>query len=67
MEVSRTWLVDPNRHDIVFRMTAHIEGRKLFAEIRQGGHGRDMPMPPPYIDLNLRKQIMGAIEQELFK
>lgn len=67
MHVERTWFVDPVRGDLVLRATAHIEGRRLTAEIRQGEHGREMPMPPPAVDHTLRRQIMGAIEQELFR
>jgi len=66
MHVERTWFVDPVSGDLVLRATTHIEGRRLTAEIRQGGHGREMPMPPPAIDRDAREQIKGAIEQELF-
>lgn len=63
----RTWCVDPLTRTMNYRMSVEVNGRQLVAQISESDSARFMldPMPPDYIERNLRHQLLRELEDHL--
>lgn len=66
MRVEQTWFTEQGCLNL--RMSVHIEGRVYQQDYRQDQRMAYEPAPPiDYIERDMRRRVMAAIEKELFQ